>query len=470
MLEISDLKEQLIQAAINNDLNEVRNIAKKSQQVDFAEVLGELNERLILRIFRMLNKEDETDIFSYLKPEIQEFIIRSFSSKEVEEIVKDLYSDDLVDLIDELPATIVKKVLRAASPKIRAEINNILKYEEDTAGGIMTVNFIEIKEKDSIEKTIKYVREIHEEFETIDTLFVLDDYGHLKGFVELKDLIFNSPKTKIKEIMETRLLYVNSTADQEEVANMFKRYDVTSIPVVDDSNKMIGIITVDDIVDVIEKETSEDINKMAGIKNDDQNYFDLSIFKMFKSRTFWLVILLVLGTITQILTMLFYNLYLGDVTSLDTNSKGYVGIVLMAPMAIVIAGVVGLYGSQSATIMMRALTLREVKKKTIKTFLIKESITTMLVALILIVVNIVRILIIYVVQLGEINTIVWELIGVSSVTILISIIVAGVIATLAPIIAKAMKLDPANATGPFITLMIDIITISVFFGIGLAFF
>ncbi|PPE05803.1 magnesium transporter [Williamsoniiplasma lucivorax] len=469
MIEISDLKEQLLQAAQQNNLNTVRTLAKSAQQADFAEALGELEDKLIIRVFRMLNKEEESEIFSYLDPEIQKLIMTSFTPKEVEGIVKDLYSDDLVSLIDELPATIVKKVLRAVSPETRAEINSILKYDEDSAGGIMSVNFISVKEDDSIEKAIKKVREVHENFETVDILFVLDEYEHLKGTVQLKDLIFNQPKAKIADVMDTRLLYVNSKADQEEVANTFKRYDAACIPVVDDLNKMVGMITFDDVVDVIDEEIAEDINKMTGIKHDELNYFDLSIFKMFKSRTLWLVLLLIFGTITQVLTTVFYNLYLADINEMVLTSKAYVGIVLLAPMAIVIAGVVGLYGTQSASIMVRALTMGEIKKKEIKKILVKELMITIIIASVLIVINLVRILIVYIVQIGTINLQFWEVFGTSSITIAISIIVAGVIGTMSPIIAKAFKLDPASASGPVITLVLDIITISVFFGLGLVF-
>jgi magnesium transporter len=277
MLEIPELRDKLLVAAENDDVDTIRQLAKVAQQVDFAEVLEELDDRLILRVFRMLQQEEATEIFSYLDPEIQEYLLGSFTTLEIKEIVDDLYSDDLVDVIDEMPAKIVTKILKSTSAERRAEINNILKFEEKSAGAMMSVNFVEIRETDTVAKTIKTIRSIHTDMETIDVLFVIDQYGHLKGTFEFKDLIFNDPKTKIQNIMNPRLLFVESDADQEAVTAVFKRYDVNSLPVVDKTGKVLGIITVDDVIDVIDEEATEDMTKLAGINNLKNEYFDVNI-------------------------------------------------------------------------------------------------------------------------------------------------------------------------------------------------
>lgn len=469
MLEISELRDQLLIAAKNNDVNAIRRLAKAAQQVDFAEVLEELDDKLVLRVFRMLDRENAGDIFSYLTPDVQEFLIGSFSTLETKGIVDDLYSDDLVDVIDEMPAKIVTKILRSTSAERRAEINNILKYDEKSAGGMMSVNFVEIKDTDTVAKAIKTIREIHKDFETMDVLFVMDQYGYLKGTFEIKDLIFNDPKTKIQDIMDSRILFVESDTDQEEVIAIFKRYDVNSLPVVDKEKKVIGIITVDDAIDIIDEEATEDISKLAGVNTLDDHYFNVNVWKMFSVRILWLVAMLIIGSVAQILMIVFFNKYGVNINNL--GDKAFAAMVLLAPMAILLAGVVGVSASQSSTLMVRMLSLQEVKKKEIGKIVLKEFITSLLMAAVLIGFNVLRLVIIYVVEFKDLNhPDVWKAIGVSSITLLIGVVVGNLLGILLPLLVRMIKVDPAVASFPLVTTLLDIIVVCIFFGVGLAFF
>ncbi|ATZ19016.1 Mg2+ transport protein [Williamsoniiplasma somnilux] len=467
MVDLNELKIKLITLAETNDLKGTRKMVEENQPIDFAEILSELEPKMIVRIFRMLDSEEAAEIFTYLKPEFQEIIISAFSSGEIKEIVDELYSDDLIDVIDEMPAEIVKKILKSTTPEQRAELNSILKYEEETAGGIMTVNFIEIKQTWTVEEAIENIRKVHEDFETVDVLYVVDDFGVVKGWLEFKELVFNSSKAKIDKIMNPNVVTVSIDTDQEKVGQIIKRYDLNTIPVIDKKNKMVGIITVDDVLDVIEKETTEDIAKFAGIQKIEDEYFETGIFKMIRSRSIWLLAMLLLGTIGQILIIIFFNIYGINESTMDP--KAFYGIMMLSPLVIVLAAIIGISGNQSATMMVRSLALHEIKREDIGKILLKEFLVSLLIALILVLINILRLIIVYSIQFEGLNhSSIWSAIGSSSVAIILTIIFANLIGCLLPIAAKKIKLDPAIVASPLVTTVLDILTIGVFFGIGLA--
>ncbi|WP_026389352.1 magnesium transporter [[Acholeplasma] multilocale] len=467
MLEISELEQQLVEAAETKNIKGVRDLSKEHQYVDFAEALEHTEEKTVLKIFRMLETDEAAEIFTYLSSEHQEYIIGSFTSHEIKEIVDELYTDDIIDVIDEMPAEIVKKVLKATTKEQRAEINSILKYDEETAGGIMSVNFTELEDADTVEMAIKKIRRRHEDFDEIDDLFITNSKDELLGWIEIKDLILNNHNKTMGEIMNTKIVSVPSDLDQEEVGVVFKRYDLNTLPVVDKQHKLVGIITVDDVIDVLVEEATEDIQKFSGINNAESDYFETSVFKMFKSRSIWLIAMLILGTITHILMIAFFDLY--HVTDY-TNQHEQV-LMMLLPMVLIVAGIAGSSGNQSALMMVRSLTLRQIHKKEIKEIILKEFVTSILIAIPLIGFNFLRLIFIYLVQFnGDLSgSEIWIAIGSSSIGLLLSIVFANIIGCLLPLAAKAVKLDPTVASSPLITTVVDIASVALFLGMGLAF-
>ncbi|WP_027063579.1 magnesium transporter [Mesoplasma seiffertii] len=468
MLNISELEKLLIEASESKNIKQVREISKQCQYVDFAEALEQTDEKVVLRIFRMLEVEQAAEIFTYLSSEHQEFIINSFTSAEVQEIVDELYTDDIIDVIDDMPAQVVKKVLKAATKEQRKEINSILKYEEETAGGIMSVNFTELKADDTVEKAIKIIRRRHEDFDEIDDLYVTDSNGKLVGHIEIKDLILNQPTQKMEEIMNSKIVSVPSELDQEEVGIIFKRYDLNTLPVVDKQQHLIGIITVDDVIDVLVEEATEDLQKFAGINDAESDYFETGIFKMFKSRSIWLIAMLILGTITQILLVVFFNIY----SSQDgTQSSSDQLLLLLVPMLLIVAGIAGSSGNQSALMMVRSLSLRQIHKKEVKEIILKEFTVSILITMPLVVINIVRLILIYLVQynghLADSN--IWIAIGTSSLGLILSLVFANILGCMLPLLAKTFKLDPTLASSPLVTTLVDIAAVGIFLGVGTAF-
>ncbi|WP_031542575.1 magnesium transporter [Mesoplasma photuris] len=469
MTETKNLENLIVEAANNNDIRALREISKQVQYVDFAESIEQIEEKLVLKIFRMLDEERATEIFVYLSDRHQEFIMDSFSSNEIKEIVEELYSDDIVDLIDNMPAQIVKKVLKATTKEQRREINSILKYEEDTAGGIMSVNLIEFKSTDTVEIAKKVIKRRHEEFDEVDDMFIVDADGKLLGSIEIKDLLLNEDSKTMEEIMTTKLVSVTFDTDQEIVGETFKRYDLNTMPVVDKQNKLVGIITVDDVIDVLVEETTEDIQKFAGINDADADYFETSVWKMFKARSFWLMAMLILGTITQILLIVFFDAY-----NMPTNTNSTDGpelLMLLLPMVLIVAGVAGTSGNQSAMMMVRSLTLRQVHKKEVGEILLKEFLVSILITIPLILINVLRLVFVYLVQYdGDISgSELWISIGTSSIGLFLSILIANILGTLLPLGAKLAKLDPTVASSPLVTTVVDIIAVATFLGIGLLF-
>ncbi|AUF83826.1 magnesium transporter [Mesoplasma syrphidae] len=467
MLNISELEKLLIEASESKNIKQVREISKQCQYVDFAEALEQTDEKAVLRIFRMLEIEEAAEIFTYLSSEHQEFIISSFTSAEVQEIVDELYTDDIIDVIDDMPAQVVKKILKAATKEQRKEINSILKYDEETAGGIMSVNFTELKADDTVEKAIKIIRRRHEDYDEIDDLYVTDSIGKLLGHIEIKDLILNQPSQKMSEIMDSKIVSVASELDQEEVGIIFKRYDLNTLPVVDKQEKLVGIITVDDVIDVLVEEATEDLQKFAGINDAKSDYFETTIFKMFKSRSIWLMAMLVLGTITQILLVVFFGIYNKEASQSNSDQL----LLLLLPMILIVAGIAGSSGNQSALMMVRSLSLRQIHKKEVKEIILKEFTVSILITLPLVLINIVRLILIYLVQYkGDLSSSnVWIAIGTSSLGLILSIIFANILGCMLPLLAKTFKLDPTLASSPLVTTLVDIAAVAIFLGVGTAF-
>ena len=286
MLDIARLIKEKKYAQIKKILGELN-------EYDIAEILEGLKPKESIKLFRLLNKDIAADVFSYMDTDVQAELISLLNDTEAVEIINEMSADDATDLIDEMPANVVSRLLSKVDSETRRDINQLLKYPDNSAGSIMTVEYLDFKEENTIREALKKIKREYDEKETIDTCFVTDKSRKLIGTITLKDLVINDEDKKISEIMDDEIFTVNTHTDQEEVASTMQNYDLTSIAVVDSENKLVGIITIDDILDIVEQETTEDIEKMAGITPTEKSYLKLSVFELFRSRIPWLLVLMI---------------------------------------------------------------------------------------------------------------------------------------------------------------------------------
>ena len=277
---------------------EIKKILNEMNDYDIAEIFEDLPTTEQLKIFRLLTKDIAADVFSYMETDTQSKLITLLSEKEAVEIINDMASDDAADLMDEIPANVVSRLLNKVDPEARRDINQLLNYPDDSAGSIMTTEYMDLKEENTIEEAIRKIKREYDDKETIDICFVTDKSRKLIGTVKLKDLVLNDEEKLIKDIMDDDIMSVNTLMDQEEVASIIQDYDLTSIPVVDTENKLVGIITIDDVIDIIEAEATEDIEKMAAITPTEKPYLKLNVLELYKSRIPWLLLLMISATFT----------------------------------------------------------------------------------------------------------------------------------------------------------------------------
>ena len=353
----------------------------KLNEADIAEILDEIddNEKRI-RIFRLLPKTIAADVFADLDLDNQQNIITSLSMKEAGTILDNLFADDAVDLIEEMPANIVTKLLKNTTKETRADINFLLKYPINSAGSIMNTAYIDLKENITVNQAIEKIRKEKEDTETLNICFVLDKERKLKGAIFLKDLLFNKPETLIKDIMETKVLYVNTYDDQEEVANSFSKYDVNTMPVVDSENRMVGIITIDDIVDIMEQEATEDIEKMAAISPTDKPYMKTSVFETWKKRIPWLLLLMISATFT------------GKI--IQTYEEALASYVILTSFIPMFMDTGGNAGGQASVTIIRGISLKEIEFKDILKIMWKEFRVAILTGITLAAANFIKLLVI----------------------------------------------------------------------------
>lgn len=278
--------------------HELKDILSELNISDVAEILEDVKSQELVKIFRFFKKDDAADVFSYFPVEIQTELVTLFTDKEAASLIDEMYADDATDLLEEMPSNVVIRLLKNCSEETRTQINKLLKYPDSSAGSIMTVEYAELKEDLTIEKTIAKLREEGEKYETVNTCFILDRKRKLVGYIKLQDILFAKPNNLISEIANKNLIYVHTLTDQEEVVQMFKKYDVTIMPVVDSEERLVGIITIDDIVDIIEEEATEDIEKMAAISPTNKPYLKTGVIETWKARIVWLLLLMVSAIFT----------------------------------------------------------------------------------------------------------------------------------------------------------------------------
>lgn len=453
-LNAEEIVEQIHSLFEAKKYSQLKEILVEINPTDTAVILEEFpNEQKII-LFRLLPKEEAAEVFVELDNDVQEQLIASFSDTELKEVIDELYLDDTVDIIEEMPATIVKRILRNTDSETRASINTLLKYPEDSAGSIMTPEFVDLKKDNTVEDAFKRIRRTGVDKETIYTCYVTDKSRHLIGVTTVKELLLHEYDDKIEDFMETNTIYVNTHDDKEVAAQLFDKYNFLALPVVDMENRLVGIITVDDAIDVLQEENTEDIHKMnAMVRTSEKPYLKIGVFETWKSRVPWLMLLMVGATFTGMI-----------ITAFEDKLSALIILTSFIPM---LMDTGGNSGGQASVTIIRALSLNEVDFKDIFKVLWKEIRVGIVCGLSLAAVNFVKILVVDKWLLGtEGITLTVNL--VISLTLFIEVIFAKVVGCTLPIIAKKMRLDPAVMSSPFITTIVDAISLLVYFGLSSA--
>ena len=427
----------------------LRDILVTMNPSDIAGIFEDLDEKQIPILFRLLTKEQAAETFVEMEPDAQELLIRGFSDNELKEVLDELYVDDAADIVEEMPANVVKRILKAADPEMRSSINQILRYPEASAGSMMTTEYVSLRPEMTVEEAILRIRRQGVDKETIYTCYVTQRDRTLIGLVTVKDLLLaTDDEIKIKDIMLTNLISVTTHTDREEVARMFSHYNFLALPVVDGENRMVGIVTFDDAMDVIEEETTEDIEKMSGMLPSEKTYLKSGVFDLFKNRIPWLMLLMVSATFTGLI-----------ITAFEGALAAQVALTAFIPM---LMGTGGNSGSQSSVTVIRALSLDELSFSDIGRVIWKELRTSILCGVALAVVCFAKIWLIDRMLMGneDITLLVNAVVCLTlAVTVVCSKLVGGVL----PLVAKALKLDPAVMASPFITTIVDALSLLVYF-------
>ena len=439
MINISNALEK-------NLLLEVKNKLILLNPIDIASILETLSKENTLKAFRILSKDLASEVFSYLSSEKQQEIIESSSDEELKRIIDDMFLDDTVDLIEEMPAGVVAKILKNTSVENRKLINQFLKYPEDSAGSIMTVEYVSLKNDMNVKESLERIRAKGIKNETINDCFVIDKERKLVGTLPIRELIINQEETLIKNIMTDNFEKVQADTDREFVADLFRRYDLSTMAVVDTENRLVGIITIDDIVDVIDQENTEDFQKMAAMEPSDKEYLKESVFALAKHRILWLLILMISATATG--------------TIIRRYEDTLQSVVVLAAFIPMLMDTGGNAGSQSSTLIIRGLALGEIKTKDVWKILWKEFRVSIIVGITLAIVNFLRIL--YFDKIGFTMTL------VVCLSLFATVVIAKVVGGILPIAAKKLKLDPAIMASPLITTIVDACALMIYFTMATA--
>ncbi len=433
-----------------NQLKELKTELTEMAYPDIADFIMDLeDDKIAVKIFRILPKDISADVFSYLDPDVQTLIVQSITDSEIARLIDDLYVDDAVDFLEEVPANIVRRVLANCDKETRDIINRFLEYPENSAGSVMTIEMVELHDIMNVAEAIKSIRRSGVDKETIYTCYVIDDKRHLIGTIPLRRLLLNDEETLITDIMsdDEQLIYVHTMDDQEEVASIAKKYDLLSVPVVDKESRLVGIITIDDIVDIIEEEATEDFEKMALLNPSEDEYLKTGIFSLAKNRIGWLLILMVASTLTGQI-----------IDGFESKLAAVAGLTACIPM---LMGTGGNSGNQVSTLIIRGLALGEVKIRDYFRILWKESRVSLMVGVVLGVANVARMLLLRLTTGNDISN---GVILVVSLSLVVVVFVSKTIGCSLPIVAKALKLDPALMAGPLITTLVDTISLMIYFG------
>ena len=446
---IEDSMEYLMET---RQLALLRSMLVELNPVDIASILDDFRTEDLLRIYRILPKDMATDVFVYLPQEVSQNLLTRMSDKEAGAIIDDLYADDAADLLDEMPSMVVKKLLAQSKPETRAAINHLLQYEDDSAGSIMTVEFVDLKEYYTVSQAISAIRRTGIDKETINNCYVLDAERKLLGMVTLRKLLLSSPDEKVGDLMEENVIIVRTGTDQEEVARLFKKYDFTAMPVCDSENRLVGIVTVDDVMDIIQEEAEEDFSKMAAMAPNDAAYLKTSVWKLARGRILWLLFLMISATFTGI-----------AINSFEDQMTTF--LYSFTPL---LMGTAGNCGSQSSTTVIRALALNQISTKDFLKVSFKEVRVALVCSILLAIANAMRVILMYWWNPAYDNLLVIRVSVVLGVALICIILIAQLLGSLLPIIAKKIHVDPALMSAPVISTIMDTLSILIYCGIIIA--
>ncbi len=412
--------------------------------VDAAEFITYVDENDLPKVFRMLKKNAAADVFAELDSNVQEKLISAMSDKEIFKIVDQLYMDDTVDMLEELPANVVNRILKNTSSQTRAEINKFLKYPEDSAGSVMTSEFVSVHSAMTVSEAIEYIRKTGVDKETVYIIYVTDKSRVLKGTIELSDLLFSAPDAKIADIMDKSIVSALTTDDQETAASLISKYDLLALPITDSENRLVGIVTVDDALDVIETEATEDIEKMAAIVPTEKPYLKSGVFETWKKRIPWLLLLMVSATFT------------GSIITHYENALGQ--LVVLTAFIPMLMDTGGNAGGQASVTVIRGLSLGEIKMSNILRVLWKEFRVSILCGVTLGVAVFAKCMLI-----DRVSPMISLVV---SVTLISTVVIAKMVGCSLPILAKRIGFDPAVMASPFITTIVDAVSLLIYFKIA----
>lgn len=437
-------EEVLISLLASKQYTKLRQAAAQMQAADIAAVMDDLEDEDSLKIFRILPKDLAADVFADLEIDDQQYIIQSLSDKEASSIIDNLMADDATDFLEEMPANVVKKILANARPDTREDINHLLRYPEDSAGSVMTVEYVDLKEDMTVADAIERIRDIGLDSETVNICYVLNKERILVGTVALRYLLIHKPEEIIGDIMNDNVISIGTLLDQEEVADVFQRYDFTAMPVVDNENRLVGIITIDDVMDIMEEEATEDIEKMAAIVPSDKSYFKTGILETYKNRMPWLLILMVSATFTGAI-----------ITNYENALSAYVVLTAYIPMLMDTGGNAG---SQASVSIIRGLSLDEIRFADLPKALWKELRVAFLCGVTLSVANFAKLLLL--------DRIGFTVALVVCLTLVVVVIFSKIIGCCLPLVAARIHLDPAVMASPLITTIVDAVSLLTYFQIA----
>lgn len=422
----------------------VKEILSDMNEVDVAEILKPFTPQMTLMLFRMLPKDLAAEVFAKFTKEQQLDIINSVTNEELTNIVNELFFDDMIDLIEEMPANVVNKILTHTGENERKLINEFLKYPPDSAGGLTTIEYVNLKKSMTVKEAMDYIKRIGLNTETVYTCYVTDKNRILEGIVSLRTLVTSDDHLKIEDIMEREITKVNTHSDREEVANIFRKYGFLALPVVDNENRLIGIITVDDIMNVISQEATEDFQKMAAMSPSVEEYLDVGIWQLARNRLPWLLILMISATFT------------GRI--MGKYEDVLVSVAVLGTFIPMLMDTGGNAGTQSSTLVIRGLAIGDIRVSDGIKVLLKEFAVSFIVGIILAVTNFTRLIVIE--QVGMLVA------ATVSISLIVTIVLSKVIGGILPIFAKQLKMDPAIMAGPLITTIVDALSLIAYFAIA----
>ncbi len=447
------MEKQILSLIEEKKYTRLRECLEELNPADIALILEEAELKDLPVVFRILPKELAAEVFVEMDRDLQQHLIESFSNTELKDVLDELFMDDMVDIIDEMPAIVAKRILKQTDSKTRKMINQLLAYPDDSAGSIMTTEYVDLKKNMTVDEAFDHIREIGLDTETIYTCYVMDRGRHLLGIVTVKDLLLNPKTCILSDIMDENIIFANTLDDKEEVAGQFEKYDLMALPVVDKENRLVGIITVDDAIDVIQEEATEDIEKMAAILPSDKSYFRTGVFATFKSRIPWLMFLMISATFTGAI-----------ISSFEGRLTKWMALIAFIPM---LMGTGGNSGSQSSVTVIRCLSTGEIEFKDIWRVIWKELRVSVVCGIVLGIVNFIKLYLVDHLWLNNFDDGVYltEMLAVS-LTVVLVVIVAKFVGSVLPIVAKKLGADPAVMASPLVTTILDAFSLLIYFSIA----